>query len=115
MPRIAQRDRSRLSDLDKVRLEQHAPWFGLSIRPEKDGTYTLSHLRGPTVQVVQLDAESVHLRLLAELCERTLPWIYYALGDSCADVYLRHSDSRVRRFAELYIQRSDSELEDVEP
>ncbi len=108
MARMALQDRSRLSNLDKARLEQHAPWFGLSLRYEKDGTCMLNCPRGATVQVVGLDAESVHLRLLAELCERTLPWICYAVGDNCADVYLGHSDLRIRRLAELYDQRTES-------
>ncbi len=115
MPRRAQSNRSRLSNLDKARIEQHATWFGLSLRYEEDGRCALVFPHGATVRVVQLDGESVHLRLLAELCERALPWICFAVGDNCADVYLSHSDFRVRRFAELYNLRSDSELEVVGP
>ncbi len=103
----------RLSDLEKARLEEHAEWFGMSLKQERNRQYTLRLAEGSTAREVQLGSESAHLRLLAELCTRTAPWICYAVGDSCAEVYLGHSDFRIRRLAELYAQRA--EWEDVGP
>ena len=96
----------RLFDLDKARLVEHAEWFGMVLRHEDGDAYTLSFSDGTTVREIKLEAECAHLRLLAELCEKTLPWIVYVVGADCADVYLGHSDRRIRRLAELYGQRS---------
>jgi hypothetical protein len=98
----------RLSDLDKTRLEEHARWFGMSLLPEENLGYTLRFLEGATFREIALGAESAHLRVLAELCSRTAQWICYAVGDTCANVYLGHSDLRIRRLAELYDQRTES-------
>ncbi len=102
----------RLSDLDKMRLECHAPWFGMRLRREDGQTYILEWQEGATSREVTLSADCAHLRLLAELCERTAQWIYYAVGASCADTYLGHSDYRIGRLAELYGQRSIPESAD---
>jgi hypothetical protein len=97
-----------ISDLDKARLEQHAPRFGLSLRRCEDQTYTLRFQQDTTTREIGLGAESAHRRLLAELCERTVPWICYAVGDNCARTYLAHSDCRIRRISELYSQQPGS-------
>jgi hypothetical protein len=98
----------RLSDLDKARLEAHARWFDLSLRQVKSQQYALS-IAGTSVREVRLGEGTAHMRLLAELCSRTAQWICYVVGDSCADVYLGHSDFQIRRISELYNQRMELE------
>jgi hypothetical protein len=97
-----------ISDLDNARLEQHPPWFGLWLRRCEEQTYTLRFQQDTTTREIGLSAESAHRRLLAELCERTVPWICYAVGDNCARTYLAQSDCRIRRISELYSQQPAS-------
>jgi hypothetical protein len=81
----------------------------MSLRQTQNNSYTLRFPDGTSVRELELDSECAHLRLLAELCERTVPWVFYSLGGSCSDVYLGHSDGRIRRLAELYNQRMELE------
>ena len=64
-----------LSDLEKGRLERNAALFGLALRQDGPDRYVLSRQEDDTVKEVVLAAKDAHLRLLSELCERTLPWI----------------------------------------
>jgi hypothetical protein len=94
--------RIHLSETDRRRLERHAAWFGLSLSPTPDGRYLLERQPAGANVPLHLSGRDAHIRLLAELCERTTPWICYYLGASCADVYLSQSDGKLRRIAELY-------------
>ena len=91
-----------LSDLEKGRLERHAPLFGLELQRRGPEQYVLSRREDDTVKEVELSPRDAHLRLLSELCERTLPWIYYHPGMSCSASFLQHSDQKIRRIGELY-------------
>jgi len=102
LPAVTSRGPLLLSDLDKLRLERHAPWFGITFRKEQGTASVLEWMDGTTVRQIALSAENVHLRLLAELCERILPWVMFSAGDSCADIYLGHGENRIRRLAELF-------------
>jgi hypothetical protein len=104
LPAVTARGPLLLSDLDKLRLERYAPWFGLTLRKGQGTASVLEWTEGTNVRLITLSAENAHLRLLAELCERVLPWVMFTAGDSCADVYLGHGESRIRRLAELFSQ-----------
>ena len=91
-----------LSDLDKARLEKHAPFFGIALRKVSEHAHVLSFQEGPTVREVTLASQLVHIRLLAELCERTVPWICFSVGNCCSMTYFNHCDAHIKHFAQLY-------------
>ena len=52
----------------------------------------------------------IHLRVLAELCEKLLPWVYFHEGEHCAQSLLKQLDLRLPRLIQLYRQRSEDML-----
>ena len=97
-----------LSDRDKQRLEQFAPLFDIQFRREVDGHYLLVVRDNDSVRENQLSAGAAYIRLLAELCEKTLRWVYFHPGAQCNDSLLSLTDAKLERVAELYRRYQES-------
>jgi hypothetical protein len=95
---------------DKARLEKVAPLFDVGFLKTSDGNY-LMRTRSDAVTIEEcLPACSAHFRLLAEICERVVPWVYFHFARSCRDSLLNLTDERMRRIAELYSIARDKKM-----
>lgn len=95
-----------LSESDKVRLEKIAPLFDIQFNRTDDGSYSLSvDEQSP----VRLPTKFAHLRLLTELCSKTVSWIYFHQEESCADSFLNQTDERLKRLSVLYRKKKASD------
>lgn len=93
-----------LTHTDKARLEMVAPLFDIEFLPQEDGTVML-RLRSPVDDSLtehHVSAERAHVRLLAELCSRTVRWVYYHPGESVLCSFLGQTDAKITRIGELY-------------
>lgn len=90
-----------LSDGDCARLRRLARLLDICVTGSPDGGMVLS---SPTLvtPVNIADWHRGHRRLLAEVCERLIPWVTFRLGEPCSRTLLSLSDPRLARVAELY-------------
>lgn len=93
-----------LSATDKARLEKVAPLFDIQFEAGPE----VSRLVLDSEEVIEVPSEFGHFRLLAELCSRTVRWIYFNASQSCIDSFLGHTDERLRRFSVLYQRKKAS-------
>lgn len=94
-----------LTRIDKARLESFAPLFDIDFLPQPDDTVLLRlhPVVGDSPPVEhRLPCERAHVRLLAELCSRTVRWVYFHPGESVVCSFLGQPDAKVRRISELY-------------
>lgn len=97
---------SQLTRIDKARLESFAPLFDIEFLPQDDNTVVL-RLRSPqdnSVSEHRVSGERAHVRLLTELCSRTVRWIYYHPGESILCSFLGQTDAKISRIGELYVR-----------
>lgn len=103
-----------LQPADRERLEAYAPLFDVVVSPLPENQVQLRVLdRGGWREHV-IGAESLHVRLLSELCSKTLRWIYYPVGTPCYEALLGLAEARIRRISELY-QRQKATLLGLSP
>lgn len=88
---------------DKSRLEAYAPLFDIEFAHMADGRCRL-RLQSPGRPDEELDLPETraYLRLLAELCSRTVRWIYFHPGESALQSFMGQTDAKIRRVATLY-------------
>lgn len=91
-----------LSIEDKVRLQKFAPLFDIEFSHLDERTCLIRSFKGATSFAVTLPWEIAHTRLLMEICERAVHWVYFRVGESCRDTFLGQSDARIERVAMLY-------------
>lgn len=93
---------------EKARLEKIAPLFDISFSKKENGlesSYVLVVKEGRETRSAALRGESAHVRLLAELCEKTLHWVYFSEKEHCAITLLALSDAKLHRIGQLYLLR----------
>ena len=92
----------KLTQEDKRRLESVAPWFNLSLQVigNDSAEIVLDTTSQSPVLVVNMD--NAHKRLMAEVCSRAGPWVYFHVGMSCRDSLGELTDLRLRRIGDLY-------------
>lgn len=83
------------------RLYRLAPLFDVTAVRSNDKVH-LSVKDGPVQRTVELPACHAHVRVLSELCEKTIRWVYFHEGEHCARSLLSLPDARLHRLAELY-------------
>jgi hypothetical protein len=104
--RIAQN----LNEVDRQRLEDFAPLFDVVVERLPEGPVSLRVLDIGGWRESRINPERLHTRLLAELCEKTLRWVYFPVGQPCHEALLGLADKRIRRIAELYRQQKSALL-----
>jgi len=92
---------------DLERLLALAPLFDVCLKTSADGTATICVRKDGAVQTYRVSASRAHLRVLAEVCEKVLPWVYFHEGEHCAKSLLKHSDERILRLAHLYQTKAE--------
>ena len=91
-----------LSNADRLRLELIAPWFNIGYRAiSEDCAEILPDPTDPT-QAIVVSMAIAHKRLMAEVCSRAGPWVYFHFGMSCRDSLMGLTDARLRRIGDLY-------------
>ena len=98
---------------DKARLEKVAPLFDVGFLKTSDDNYLMRTCSDAVTIEECLPARSAHFRLLAEICERVVPWVYFHLDESCRDSLLGQTDARIARIAELYAIARDERIADA--
>lgn len=83
------------------RLYRLAPLFDVST-VHREGVVAICVKDGPVQRTVELPECLAHVRVLTELCEKTLRWVYFHEGEHCARSLLSLTDTRLHRLAELY-------------
>lgn len=91
-----------LSIEDKARLQKFAPLFDIEFWQLDEATYLLRSCDGLSSLEKTLPCEHAHIRLLMEICERSVHWLYFHFGESCRDTFLGQPDARIERIAALY-------------
>lgn len=92
----------KLTDEEKVRLEDIAPWFNISLRTlSKECAEILLDTRNGT-QTIVVNMDIAHRRLMTEVCSRAVPWVHFHFGKSCRASLFELSDARLRRIGDLY-------------
>lgn len=94
-----------LSPSDVERLYRIAPWFDVHAQALDGGFVQIRVDEGPLSRVATVTAKQAVWRVLTEVCEKTLRWVYFHEGEHCAQSLLRHTDARLQRIAELYRQK----------
>lgn len=112
MPTDAHRKVLTLTADDKARLEKVAPFFDVGILKTSDGNYLMRTCSNAVTIEERLPARAAHFRLLAEICECVVPWVYFHLDESCRDSLLGQTDARIARIAELYAIARDERIAD---
>lgn len=94
---------SQLTPVDKARLESFAPLFGIEFCKSEGGRACLRFMsfRDEPEEHV-LPEDRAYVRLLAELCSRSVRWIYFHPGESAHVSFLGLTDARIKRVSELY-------------
>jgi hypothetical protein len=87
-----------LTKQQEERLRRIAPWVDLGL-DYREGNWHLT--RSKRRRPIVLGPEAGHVRLLAEICERSLRWIGFHLDERCDFTLLRLSDAQLHRVAEL--------------
>jgi hypothetical protein len=80
------------------RLRKISRWFDINLEFKNGIGYLSNSSGGPPLS---LSPDASHVRLLAEVCERTLRWISYSRLESCDVTLLRLSDKQLKRVALL--------------
>ncbi|MNR71596.1 hypothetical protein D3C71_22270 [compost metagenome] len=112
MSAIPNRAAPELNESDRKRLEAFAPLFDVVVdaMPEQDNIKLRVLDRGGWRES-QVRRERLHTRLLAELCSKTVRWVYFPLGEPCHKALLGLADSRIERIAQLYNQQRKTLLQ----
>lgn len=97
-----------LSTEDKARLQKFAPLFDIEFCHLDETTWLLRSSDGVISFEKTLPCEIAHIRLLMEICERAVHWVYFHMGESCRDTFLGQSDVRIERVAALYALNRDA-------
>lgn len=105
-----------LDATDRERLESFAPLFDVLVEHTPEGQVSLRVLDQGGWRESRISADRLHTRLLAELCEKTLRWVYFHVGQSARESLLSLADKRIQRIAELYRQQKTAllNLEEIE-
>ena len=103
-----------LTAFDKQRLEWLAPKFDLELLHDDAKFCTLRQYVGAASIDTPLESAIAHRRLLAEICERAIPWVHFHFSQSCRDSLLNLSDARLSRIAELYARDRDAKRQGAE-
>ena len=90
--------------VEMLRLEQSAQLFGLTFTANPDGTHTLVVLDCGGQRTATVSSSLAHYRLLAEVCEKIIPWVYFSTREHCAKTFFSLSDNKVHRLGQLYSQ-----------
>lgn len=93
-----------IADADKLRLEKYAPLFGVTFTANPDGTHTLAVHDAGGPRTATVTSALAHFRLLAEVCEKIVPWVYFSAKEHCAKTLFSLSDNKVMRLSQLYRQ-----------
>lgn len=85
-----------------ARLERFAPLFDIEVTP-----VSLTHIQirvltstGTCDTLVPL--ELVHLRLLSEICSKTVRWVHYRQSEEVRVTFFTLPEERLQRIAQLY-------------
>ncbi|KWT98372.1 MULTISPECIES: hypothetical protein [unclassified Variovorax] len=97
----------KLTETDRRRLESFAPLFDINIdRTAAPDTFVdVRVLDRGGWRTSRIPAARLHTRLLAEICAKTLRWVYYPVGQPCQEALLKLTDERVTRISVLYQQQ----------
>lgn len=79
-----------------------APLFDVTLVPGPDGNDWVEVRDGDRLARFQLPHAISHLRVLTEVCEKLVPWVYFHDGEHCAKSLLRQAGCRLPRLLELY-------------
>lgn len=101
-PSIASPKGFTLSDADRLRLEIVAPWFNIGYRAISEDRAEILPDPDEPAQAVVVSVGIAHKRLMAEVCSRAGPWVYFHFGMSCRDSLMGLTDARLRRVGDLY-------------
>lgn len=89
------------STADVERIFRIAPMFDVNVRAS-DEEVSIQVQDGSQQRSITLPRRVAHLRVLTEVCEKTIRWVYYHDGEHCARSLLSLTDARLERLAELY-------------
>lgn len=87
------------------RLVAVAAHFDIRVVRQDEHFTELSILDNGVGRSCTVPTSRAHLRILTELCEKTVRWVYFHDGMHCAHSLLSLPDSRLMRLAELYKER----------
>jgi hypothetical protein len=93
---------SGISAEDKLLLEKYAPLFGVTFTANAEGTHTVSVCNQGNSHTCIVSSRLAHLRLLAELCEKLIPWVYFGPREHCSDTLFSMTEMKIQRLAQLY-------------
>jgi hypothetical protein len=95
-----------LNQSDRSRLESFAPLFDITVdHTAPPGFVDVRVLDRGGWRTSRIPASRLHTRLLAEICAKTLRWVYYPVGQPCQEALLKLTDERVTRISVLYQQQ----------
>lgn len=96
-----------LSAEERARLETLASLFDVVVDKPTAGTVKLRVLDHGGWRESEIKVERLHTRLLAEICSKTLRWVYFPLGSPAHRALLDLADKRLERISVLYHQQKN--------
>lgn len=79
-----------------------APLFDVTLTPDEPGFAWVEARCGARITRVRLPHGVAQIRVLTEVCEKLVPWVYFHDGEHCARSLLRQAGHRLPRLVELY-------------
>lgn len=105
-----------LSRYEIERIFRIAPLFDVFAEPCQDGQILIRVQDGKTWRSVRVSPEIANVRVLTEVCEKTVRWVHFHEGEHCARSLLALTDARLERLSHLYQEKNKlfpSSAEDV--
>jgi hypothetical protein len=87
---------------EQARLEQFAPLFDIGFKRVSPTHYQISVITSDGVVESLLSEKQAHVRLLAELCSKTVRWVHYSRTETVHTTFFSLADSKLLRMAQLY-------------
>lgn len=105
MNTVPKRAVEQLSEAERTRLEVLATLFDVVVDEPSAGTVKLRVLDQGGWRESEIKVERLHTRLLAEICSKTLRWVYFPLGQPAHRALFSLADKRLERISVLYHQQ----------
>ena len=101
-PLGASRGNSPLTAAELSRLTKASALFDIDFHEQESGNYLFKILDETGERVFEVSPGLAESRLIAELCSKTIRWVYYRPSEHCLVTLLDLTDKKINRIAQLY-------------
>lgn len=96
-----------LTSAEQEQLEALCPSFGIHFQRLGNQLVSLQVADCRGVRTSNIPEHILHCRLLCELCEKVVPWVYFNSEEHCAESLFKLGPSRIHRLLALYLESQE--------